>query len=87
VSCERGDIRQSPRGLYVYDDEGRTDVPCDTDYNWEGLHELCAAIREGRAPFPDAHWGMATVEVCLAIMQSSRERQEVTLSRQVPCPL
>jgi phthalate 4,5-cis-dihydrodiol dehydrogenase len=87
ASCERGDLRQSPHGLYVYDEEGRTEVPCAVDYNWEGLHELCAAIREDRAPFPDAHWAMATVDVCLAIMQFSREGQEIPLSHQVPCPL
>jgi hypothetical protein len=29
---------------------------------------------------------MATLEVCLAIMQSARERREILLSHQVPAP-
>jgi hypothetical protein len=28
---------------------------------------------------------MATVEVCLAILESARQRREITLSHQVPC--
>ena len=27
ASCERGDVRQSPNGLYVYGDEGRREIP------------------------------------------------------------
>jgi hypothetical protein len=29
---------------------------------------------------------MATLEVCLAIIQSARERKEIYLKRQVPAP-
>jgi hypothetical protein len=29
---------------------------------------------------------MATLEVCLAIMQSAKERREIMLSHQVPAP-
>ena len=31
-------------------------------------------------------WGMATLEVCLALMQSAKERKEILLSHQVPAP-
>jgi phthalate 4,5-cis-dihydrodiol dehydrogenase len=31
-------------------------------------------------------WGMATLEVCLAIMQSAKERREIVLAHQVPAP-
>jgi hypothetical protein len=35
----------------------------------------------------DARWGMASTEVCLAILQSSRERREILLHHQVnACP-
>ena len=34
----------------------------------------------------DARWGMATTEVCLAILQSSRERREIRLAHQVGLP-
>jgi phthalate 4,5-cis-dihydrodiol dehydrogenase len=32
----------------------------------------------------DGRWGQATIEVCLAILQSSAERREITMARQVP---
>ena len=87
VSCERGDIRQSPEGLYVYDSDGRRDVEVASEGHGRGeLTELRNALREDRPTFPDARWGMATLEVILAILESSRERREVTLSHQVPCP-
>ena len=84
ASCERGDIRQSPDGLYLYTDEGRTEVPCDPDSGHASeLAELYHAVAEDRPSFPDARWGMATLEVILAIMESSREGREVRLSHQV----
>lgn len=87
VSCERGDIRQSPEGLYVYDRDGRREVEVAPEGHGRGeLTELRNALREDRPTFPDARWGMATLEVILAILGSSRERREVTLSHQVPCP-
>lgn len=87
VSCERGDVRQSPEGLYIYTDEGRTEIRWDPDPGGRELQELVAAIREDRPPFPDVRWGTATMEVSLALLESSRERREMPLSRQVPCPL
>jgi phthalate 4,5-cis-dihydrodiol dehydrogenase len=87
ASCERGDIRQSPDGLYLYTDEGRAEVPCDPDSGHASeLAELYYAIAEDRPSFPDARWGMATLEVILAILESSREGHEIRLSHQVPYP-
>ena len=85
VSCERGAIRQSPDGLYVYDETGRSDVAVPP--NPERAAELIAlrdALRDGAAVFPDGRWGAATLEVCLAILESGRGGREVTLERQVP---
>ncbi len=31
-------------------------------------------------------WGMATLEVCLALIQSAKERKEIFLKHQVPAP-
>ena len=31
----------------------------------------------------DGRWGMATLEVCLAMLQSAREGREIALSHQV----
>ena len=87
ASCERGDIRQSPDGLYIYDESGRREITFDNRGHGRGeLTELRDAIREERPTFPDARWGMASLEVVLGILQSSNERREVTMSLQTPVP-
>ena len=86
VSCEKGDIRQSPDGLYIYDEEGREEVFCPPflDRGME-LKKLYEAVVEKRPVVTDGRWGKATFEVILAILESSREGREVTLKYQVPC--
>lgn len=88
VSCEHGDIRQSPDGLYIYGDEGKWEVPVAlADRGREAeLEELYRAVMEGRPVFHDGRWGEATLEVVLAIMQSARERREIMVAHQVPSP-
>jgi phthalate 4,5-cis-dihydrodiol dehydrogenase len=49
------------------------------------VDDLLRAI-EGRPVIRDGRWGKATLEVCLAILQSSRERKEIYLKHQVPAP-
>ena len=85
VACERGHIRQSPDGLFVYTENGCEEIVVRHNAGREAeLVELVAAIEERRPAFPDAAWGRATLEVCLGILQSSREGREITLAKQVP---
>jgi len=85
VSCERGVLRQHPDGIYVYGREGRREVAVEPHRGRSSeLLELLEAVERDRPTLLDARWGMATTEVCLAILQSSRERREVLLSHQVP---
>ena len=86
ATCERGDIRQSPTGLLLYGDDGRTEIPVEgrsASRNSE-LQELYDAVVQDRPVYHDGRWGMATLEVCLAIMQSAREHREIRLSHQSP---
>lgn len=85
ASCERGDVRPTPKGVMVYGDAardfqalGKPAVP-----RAEVIDELCAAVFEGRAPLHDGRWARSTLEVCLAMLRSARERREVTLEHQV----
>jgi phthalate 4,5-cis-dihydrodiol dehydrogenase len=80
VSLEKGDIRQSPDGLYVYTDKGREEIPCPPFLDRAGeLQRLYAAVTQDRRVLTDGRWGKATLEIVLAILQSSRERREIEL--------
>jgi phthalate 4,5-cis-dihydrodiol dehydrogenase len=84
VSCERGDIRQSPKGLYVYDRDGVEEITFPTDRTPRDLvlDELGDAIRGRSAAVHDGQWGMANLEVCLAAIASSERSAEVELKEQ-----
>jgi phthalate 4,5-cis-dihydrodiol dehydrogenase len=85
VSCERGDIRQSPDGLFVYTDQGREEivVPSDKSPRDLVLDEFAAAILGRSKPIHDGRWGLANLEVCLAALESSKLGREVELKHQV----
>jgi phthalate 4,5-cis-dihydrodiol dehydrogenase len=87
VSCERGDIRQSPDGLYVYTDDGIREIKLPrgaSPSTWEAqLRELYNAVVLGGKAFHNGRWGMATLEVTLGIMESARTHQDVELKHQV----
>jgi len=88
VSCERADIRQSPDGLYVYTIEGRSErkLPVERDPRSLVLEEWYDAIAGKRPALHDGRWGVANVEICLAVMESSRTGSEIRLRHQVPAP-
>jgi phthalate 4,5-cis-dihydrodiol dehydrogenase len=85
VSCERGDIRQSKQGLFIYAAEGKREIMLPTDRGPRDmvLAELHDAIREGKPALHDARWGLANLEICDAAIESSASGVEVTLQCQV----
>jgi phthalate 4,5-cis-dihydrodiol dehydrogenase len=86
VACERGVIRQSPGGVYVYAQGGREEIACAPDEGRSAeLRELHQAVAQDRPAFPDGRWGKATLEVCIAMLQSSNERREIALEHQLAC--
>ena len=46
------------------------------------MDELCDAVLNDRATLHSGEWGMATMEVCLAMLQSAREGREIALKHQ-----
>jgi phthalate 4,5-cis-dihydrodiol dehydrogenase len=85
VSCERADLRPQPNGVVIYQDgTARLDplLP-PTIPRREVMDEVYGAVIEGKPPVHDGAWGMATLEVCLAILRSSREGRDITLCHQV----
>ncbi len=85
VTCEHGDIRQSPDGLILYGDTEKTEVPLPRGVTGRDLmlSELCAAVFDGKPIKHGGEWGKANLEVCLAVIESARTRQEVFLKHQV----
>lgn len=86
VTCEGAEMRQSPDGLYVYDDDGQHEVSVAQALRGRQaeITELYEAVVNNRPVFHDGRWGEATLEVCLAILRSSAERREIMMSHQVP---
>jgi phthalate 4,5-cis-dihydrodiol dehydrogenase len=84
VTCERGDMRLSPNGILIHGTRGTREITVPRGAGRPGqgdaLDALWEAIREGRPPVHDARWGKATVEIILAILQSSKSHREVRLS-------
>jgi phthalate 4,5-cis-dihydrodiol dehydrogenase len=81
ASCERGDVRPLPSGVVIYgDDELRTEPLAPPAIpRVEVIDELYEAVVNARTPLHSGEWAMATMEVCLAILRSARERREVEL--------
>ena len=88
VTGEKGDIRQSPDGIFLYSDKGKTEIPIPQgDHGRDAeLREFYDAIVNDRPIFHDGRWGEASLEVCLGIIKSAAERREIPMSHQVPVP-
>ena len=89
ATCEKGDIRQSQHGLFVHSDEGTKDVPLIGGGGPSRRGELMELYNAVVLDKPIRHtgpWGMATLEVCLALIESAKQRKEISLTHQVPAP-
>jgi phthalate 4,5-cis-dihydrodiol dehydrogenase len=85
VSCERADLRPLPSGVMIYgEDSARLDpLPPPGVPRSEVIDELYDALAHGRPPLHNGPWAMATLEVCLAIIDSARSGGPVSLHHQV----
>jgi len=85
VSCEHADLRALPNGVMVYQNgSAQLDpLPMPKIPRVEVIDELYDAVVMGQPPLHDGAWAMATLEVLLAILQSSREKSDVRLNHQV----
>lgn len=84
ASCDRADLRPTPQGVMIYGDAERRLEPLAAPkvQRAEVIDELHAAVVENKPPRHDGEWGAATLEVCLAILRSSREGREIALQNQ-----
>ena len=88
VSCDRADLRPTPQGVQVYADSRHYLEPLAPPAipRREVLDELIDAVRHDRAPIHSGEWGLATMEVCLGMLESAATGRDVALSHQVGLP-
>jgi phthalate 4,5-cis-dihydrodiol dehydrogenase len=96
VSCDHGDMRHSPYGVYVYGEGGKRDVDLrhlavpgsenEGGATIGAIGELYDAVVSGKPVYHSGAWGRATLEATLGIVTSAREHREVVLERQVAMP-
>ena len=81
VSCDKADLRPLPTGVMIYaDSEQRLEaLPAPSVPRVEVIDELYGAVVEGREPLHGGESAMATLQVCLAILASSRQGKEIVL--------
>jgi phthalate 4,5-cis-dihydrodiol dehydrogenase len=85
VSCESADLRPLPHGVMVYGDRTRhlDEIPPPKIPRAEVVDELYEAAMLGTPPLHSGEWGLATLEICLAILESAKTAREVKLRWQI----
>jgi len=88
ASCDRADLRPMPNGVMVYDDTRAwlDELPPPSVPRGEVIDELCDAVAGVRPAIHSGEWAMATLEVCLAILESARSGRELRMEHQVGVP-
>jgi phthalate 4,5-cis-dihydrodiol dehydrogenase len=87
ASFDKGDVRMTPGGLTVYGDDELYEIELGVkgeDGRDGRINTFYDAIVRGRPLPADGAWGMATLEVILAIEESGRTRKEAFLRHQIP---
>ena len=87
ASFDKGDVRMTPGGLTVYGDDELREIKLGVkgeDGRDGRINTFYDAIVRGRPLPADGAWGMATLEVILAIEESARTRKEALLQHQIP---
>ncbi len=88
VSCEKADLKPDATGVTIYADlDKRIDALSPQGIaRVEVIDELIAAVAHGTPPVHSGQWARATLEVCLAILESSRKGVDIRPSMQVGLP-
>jgi len=85
VSCERGDMRIGPRGVFIYGDSGVREVTGEVAGGGRGeIHEMYDAVINDKPVYHSGRWGVATAEAIFGMVESSQTGKIVELIHQVP---
>lgn len=84
VFGDRADLRITPHGVHLYKDTDVQFIACEFEHpRADVIKGLWSAIRDGVPPPQTGRWGLASLEICHAIIESSRLRQPVDLQHQI----
>jgi phthalate 4,5-cis-dihydrodiol dehydrogenase len=85
VSCEKADLRPMPQRVEVYGENKRTTeaLPIPSVPRSEVIDELYDVVIEGKPALHTGDQGLATLEICLAILESGTTGNEVRLRFQI----
>jgi phthalate 4,5-cis-dihydrodiol dehydrogenase len=85
VSCDRADLRPMPNGIAIYGDDKREfrPLPAPAAPRFEVIDELSQAIHANAPCLHDGPWAKATLEICLAMLESGETGRDVPLHYQV----
>ena len=87
ASCDRGDVRTSAQGVTIFSADGRREIPVPAGRGGGPkagvFDQLYDAAINGVAPLHSGRWGMANLEVCLAIVESWKSGKEIRLRHQL----
>lgn len=88
ASCDGADLRPMADGVMIYDDARvwHDALPPPTVPRAEVIDELLDAVAGRRPPLHSGEWAKATLEVCVAILESARTGADVRLDHQVAVP-
>ena len=84
VCGELGDLRLTPNGVELIDADGSQFIAAAQPVvpRSEVIDELWSAARDAVPPLHDGRWSRATVEACLALLESDRLGRDVGLRLQ-----
>lgn len=82
--CDRADLKLTPDGVEVFGDteRGFIEATFGPAPRRTVNDALVAAVRQNKAPVQTGAWGLASLEVCHAILQSASTGQPVDLRQQ-----
>jgi phthalate 4,5-cis-dihydrodiol dehydrogenase len=88
ASCDHADLRPTADGVMIYNDQEQhfETLPPPTVPRGEVIDEFYAAAVGGKPPLHDGAWATATMEVCLAMLESAQTQRDMTLKHQVVLP-
>jgi phthalate 4,5-cis-dihydrodiol dehydrogenase len=79
VSCEGADLRPTPKGIFIDSNAGQEFLALEPPKvaRQEVIDEFYEAVFNGLTPMHNGEWALGTLEVCLAMLESSKTQNTI----------